>query len=152
MTNANAAPAKTGALPMSGAELRCLRERLGLTTRWLAEHLDVAERSVHRWEAGVQRVPDGVAAEVWRMDRVARGELAVMGDHLDHRSFLVTSRSGSLMVVHPSVITYRSDEDYRAHHPEQDWPASWHRALCARLADEVPGLRISYWQVDWGQS
>lgn len=26
-----------------------------------------------------------------------------------------------------------------------DWPASWHRAVCARLADEVPGLRIGYW-------
>lgn len=148
MTNANADPAKTGAAPMSGAELRCLRECLGLTTRWLAEHLDVAERSVHRWESDAQRVPEGVAAEVRRMDRVTRGELAVMGDQLDHRSFHVTSRSGSLMVVDPGVITYRSDEDYRAHHPEQDWPASWHRALCARLADEVPGLRIAYWSQD----
>ena len=50
-----------------------------------------------------------------------------------------------LDVPEPGVYTYMSDADYRSHHPEQDWPASWHRALCARLADEVPGLRITYW-------
>lgn len=139
MTNANAAPAKTGAAPMSGAELRCLREYLGLTTRWLAQHLGVAERSVHRWEAGMQCVPEGVADEVQRLSALtyeARSELA--DKMFDLPEFC--------------VITYRSDGDYRAHEPESDWPASWHRALCARLADEVTGLRISYWQVDWGQS
>ena len=25
------------------------------------------------------------------------------------------------------------------------WPASWHRALCGRAADGVPGLQVSYW-------
>lgn len=51
-----------------------------------------------------------------------------------------------LDVPEPAVWTYRLDADYHAHHPEQDWPASWHRALCARLADEVPGLRIDFWR------
>ena len=45
--NDEKAPAEAGALLMSGAELRCLREWLGLTTRWLADHLGVAERSIH---------------------------------------------------------------------------------------------------------
>lgn len=132
MSNANEAPAEAGALPMSGAELRCLRESLGLTTRWLADHLDVAERSVHRWEAGVRDVPEGVSSEVLRLSEITYEALdGLTGKLLD--------------VPEPDVITYRSDEDYRAHHPEQDWPASWHRALCARLAGEVPGLRIEYW-------
>lgn len=139
MTNANAAPAKTGAAPMSGAELRCTRECLGLTTRWLAQHLSVAERSVHRWEAETQRIPEGVADEVQRLSALTYEARSELTDKMfDLPEFC--------------VITYRSDGDYRAHEPESDWPASWHRALCARLADEVTGLRISYWQVDWGQS
>ena len=130
--NDEKAPAEAGALLMSGAELRCLREWLGLTTRWLADHLGVAERSVHRWESGIREVPEGVAAEVLRLSEITYGVLNGLIDQL-------------LDVPEPGVYTYMSDADYRAHHPEQDWPASWHRALCARLADEVPGLRIAYW-------
>ena len=132
MSDKAEAPASAGALPMSGAELRCLREWLGLTTRWLADHLGVAERSVHRWESGIREVPEGVAAEVLRLSEITYGVLNGLIDQL-------------LDVPEPGVYTYMSDADYRSHHPEQDWPASWHRALCARLADEVPGLRITYW-------
>ena len=130
--NDEKAPAEAGASPMSGAELRCLREWLGLTTRWLADHLGVAERSVHRWESGIREVPEGVAAEALRLSEITYGVLNGLIDQL-------------LDVPEPGVYTYMSDADYRSHHPEQDWPASWHRALCARLADEVPGLRITYW-------
>lgn len=117
---------------MSAAEFRCLREWLGLTTLWVADHLDVAERTVHRWEAGASRVPAGVSDEMLRLSEVTYDVLNGAVDQL-------------MDAPEPGIITYRTDEDYRAHHPEQDWPASWHRALCARIADEVPGLRISYW-------
>ena len=127
------APAAAGALPMSDAEFRCLREWLGLTTAWVADHLDVAERTVHRWEAGVSPVPAGVSSELLRLSEVTYDAL--------------NGLTGKLMdLPEPSVLTYRTDADHHVHHPEQDWPASWHRALCARLADEVPGLRIGYWR------
>lgn len=132
MSDKAEAPASAGASLMSGAELRCLREWLGLTTRWLADHLDVAERSVHRWESDVQPVPAGVASEALRLSEVTYDVLNGIAN-------------GLLDLPEPEVVTYRSDADYRAHHPNLDWPASWHRALCARLADEVPGLRIAYW-------
>lgn len=131
MTNEQA-PASAGAAAMSDAEFRCLREWLGLTTRWVADHLGVAERTVHRWEAGVSTVPAGVSAELLRLSEITYTALDGLVDQL-------------LDLPEPGVITYRTDDDYHRHHPEQDWPASWHRALCARLADEVPGLRISYW-------
>lgn len=134
MTNVSKAPAEAaGVLPMSGAELRCLRECLGLTTRWLAQHLSVAERSVHRWEAETQRIPEGVADEVQRLS-------ALTYDALKGLAYKMYDLPECGVIT-----TYRSDGDYRAHEPESDWPASWHRALCARLADEVPGLRIRYW-------
>lgn len=130
-----------GVSSMSGAELRCLREWLGLTTRWLAEHLDVAERSVHRWESNVQRIPEGVAAEVLRLSQLTHEVLDGLAlDLLDKTD--------------PGVaVTYRTEEDYHAHRMSillgeplpVEWPASWHRAMCARLVDQVPGLRITYW-------
>ena len=52
---------------MNGATFRATRERLGLTTRWIADELDVNERSVHRWENGQSPIPEGVvgALEEW---------------------------------------------------------------------------------------
>jgi hypothetical protein len=44
----------------------------------------------------------------------------------------------------PGVLTYRSDAEYHAAHPEIPFPAAWHRAVTARVAQEVPGLAIAY--------
>jgi DNA-binding XRE family transcriptional regulator len=117
---------------MTDAELKVVREHLGLTTRWLAEHLQVAERTVHRWEMGVSSIPDGVRVTMERLEQVTAGLVGAAVDACnDARD--------------PTMITYRTDGDYRAHYPEQSWPASWHRALVARVAHEVPGLAIEYW-------
>lgn len=117
--------------PMTGAELRVVREWLGLTTRWLADHLDVAERSIHRWESGERPIPDGVRLAVERLEQatseIVEAAVTACNDAPD-----------------PGLITYRSDGEYAEHHPEQPWPASWHRAVVARVAHEVPGLTITY--------
>lgn len=129
----NANFASAGASTMSDAEFRCLRDWLGLTVAWLAGHLGVAERSVHRWEAGTQRVPEGVSAELLRLSEVSDGVLDRLVDALTD-------------APDPAVLTYRTDADYRLDCPDVEWPASWHRAVCARLAAELPGLRIEYRQ------
>jgi DNA-binding transcriptional regulator YiaG len=47
---------------MTPLELRKLRTRLGLSTRGLAELVQVSDgRTVRRWEAGVHAVPGPVA-------------------------------------------------------------------------------------------
>lgn len=121
--------------PMTDAELRVVREWLGLTTRWLADHLGVAERTVHRWENGASPIPDGVRLAVERIEEqtanVVTAAVATLNDARD-----------------AAMLTYRTDADYRAHHPEQPWPASWHRAVAARIAHEVPGLEIAYWSAE----
>lgn len=126
---------QVGALPvdelMTDAELRTIREHLGLTTRWVADHLGVAERSVHRWESGERDVPDGVRRQIeqWEIDTATTIDRAVI----------------RLMdLPDPAVATYRSDEHYRQHEPDALWPASWHRATIARIAERVPGLIIAY--------
>lgn len=116
---------------MSPAELRVVREYLGLTTRWVAEHLDVQERTVHRWESGVSPIPDGVRLQVeaWEAD-TARTVTAGVTAAQD--------------LPEPTVATYRTDVDYLHHEPTGGWSASWHRAVVARIAQEVIGLRIQY--------
>lgn len=120
---------------MAGAELRVVREHLGLTTRWLAEHLGVQERTVHRWEADVSPIPDGVRCAV---------------EDLEARTAEVVSAAAAacLDTPDPAILTYRTDADYREHHPEQPWSASWHRAVTARVAREVPGLVVGWWRPD----
>lgn len=115
---------------LSPAEFRCVREWLGLTPLWMADHLGVAESAVHRWEAGVSSLPVGAASELLRLAETTHDALDDMID--------------SVKDLHnPTIVTYRTDTSYREHFPEQDWPASWHRALCARLAAETP-VRIEY--------
>lgn len=116
---------------MTDAELRTIREHLGLTTRWVADHLGVAERSVHRWESGERDVPDGVRRQLeqWEIDTATTIDRAVIG---------------LMDLPDPAVATYRSDEHYRQHEPDALWPALWHRATIARIAERVPGLIIAY--------
>lgn len=120
---------------MTDAEFRVVREYLGLTGDWLAGHLGVASRTVRSWEAGKYPIPDGV-------------RLAI--EELEARTGEFVSRliEQLLDIPDPVVITYRSDEEYRAAHPEIEFPASWHRAVVARIAQEVPALGIAYARPD----
>ncbi|HEX6518290.1 MAG TPA: DUF1870 family protein [Nocardioidaceae bacterium] len=116
---------------MTPAELRVVREFLGLTPEWLAGHLGVSARTVRHWEAGKYGIPDGVRLEI--EDLEARTAQFVAGC------------AGQLMdLPDPGVVVYRTDEEYRAAHPGVGFPASWHRACVARIAQEVPALAIVY--------
>lgn len=119
---------------MTDAELRVVREFLGLTPEWLASHLKVSARTVRHWEAGRYDIPDGVRLEIEDLER----RTAEFLDGLVSKLMDVPVRG---------VITYRNDEEYHAAHPEIPFPALWHRAMVARLAQEVPGLSIVYPEV-----
>lgn len=116
---------------MSAAELRVIRERLGLPTAWAADKLGVAERSVTRWETGSHQIPDGIGDEVRRWQAVADAAVA------DARERLAAED-------HPSMVTYRTNDDYHAAHLGIDWPASFHRAITGRIAETVDNLTITY--------
>ncbi|SFD14680.1 helix-turn-helix domain-containing protein [Streptomyces aidingensis] len=116
---------------MTPAELRVVREFLGLSVDWLAAHLRVTGRTVRHWEAGTYVIPDGVRLEIEDLER-RTGEFV---------SGLITAL---MDMPEPGVITYRDDTEYHKAHPEIPFPASWHRAVVARVAQEVPGLAITY--------
>lgn len=119
---------------MTAAEMKVVREWLGLTTAWLANYLDVAERTVHRWESGVSVIPDGVRVSIERLET----------DTADHVARAVAAYEDMRDPTEVPMVTYRTDFDYRAEHPGVAWPASWHRAVCARVAHEIPGITITY--------
>ncbi|MFF3094188.1 helix-turn-helix domain-containing protein [Streptomyces cyaneofuscatus] len=116
---------------MTDAEFRVIRDWLGLTGDWLATHLKVSPRTVRHWEQGKYAIPDGVRLELENLE-ARTGE------------FVGNAVAALMDVPEPGVLTYRTDAEYHAAHPEVPFPASWHRAVVARIAQEVPGLTIAY--------
>jgi len=116
---------------MTPAELRVVREFLGLTPEWLAGHLQVSARTVRHWEAGKYAIPDGVRLEVEDLERRTGEFVAGVVEKL-------------MDLPDPGLLTYRDDAEYHAAHPEVPFPASWHRAVVARVAQEVPALAIAF--------
>jgi hypothetical protein len=116
---------------MTDAEFKVVREYLGLTGDWLAAHLGVSGRTVRHWEQGKFPIPDGVRLEMEDLERRTHE--------------FVAGIAGALMdLPGPGVVTYRTDAEYHAAHPDVPFPASWHRAVIARVAQEVPALAIAY--------
>lgn len=120
--------------PMSDAEFRVLRESLGLTGDWLAEHLGVSPRTVRHWEQGKYTIPYGVAKELRRLEEETAGLVKETAAEL-----LEAYKTGPA----PELVVYRTDEDYLASGPEPARSASWHRAFVARVAQQVP-VTIAY--------
>jgi transcriptional regulator with XRE-family HTH domain len=116
---------------MTDAEFKVVREYLGLTGDWLADHLGISSRTVRHWEQGKYPIPDGVRLEMEDLERYTGNFVSAVIDHLTD-------------LPDPGLITYRTDAEYHAAHPEVQFPASWHRAVVARVAQEVPSLPIAY--------
>ncbi|QVJ03083.1 DUF1870 family protein [Nocardiopsis eucommiae] len=114
---------------MKGVELKMVREWLALSGQELADLLGVNARTVRSWEQGRDPIPDSVRLEVERMEAVT--------------AQAVTAGVEALMdLPEPTVLTYLNDGQYREREPDSTWPASWHRRVVARIAQEVPGLAI----------
>ena len=116
---------------MTPAEFRVARESMGMSGPWLAAHLGVSDRTQRHWESGRYPIPDGVRLEIERL----------LADTDQHVTAHIERMTG---MPNPVMITYATDEQYHAAHPDSPYPASWHRAVAARVAREVTGLSIVY--------
>lgn len=122
---------------MSSAEFRCLREFLGLSPEWLAEHLDVQERTVHRWSTSDTHVPEGVAE---RMRLIARDTAAYVSTLARTGGTVFTYRNDAQFLRSADISTLPTDHRHHA----SIFPASWHRAVAARVLDAQSGVTIDY--------
>ncbi len=114
---------------MSGAEFRCLREFLGLNSAWMANHLDVNERTVLRWEFERNEVRDFAVLAIQTI--------------FDHADQLVAQLVHACDEQQPVIRTYRTDEEFQAD-TGLPYPASWHRAAALRAMMMVAGSKIEY--------
>lgn len=114
---------------MTGAQLRVQREHLGLSRIQLAAILGITAGIIADWESGREKTPYNLTNHLTTITRRT-------DDHLD--ALLATYTNGD------KILTYRTDDTYRRHHPNGPYTASWHRALCARLLEALPDSTIEF--------
>jgi len=129
---------------MTPAELKTIREAVGLSVPDLAALAGVQERTVRYWESGRTAVPDDVQALVLRLDDL----LAQQAQH----AVAVVREQAQAMGSMPESITllrYRETDDLWHYRPDfRPLPVTTHAALLARcraaLADLHVQTRIVY--------
>lgn len=123
---------------MTGAEFRTLRESLGLSGDQLAQLLDVRDRTVRRWEAGDQAVPDGAGEDLARIDAMLERAVLEMVDVLQEQ----IAEHGAPQSI--TLVRYRTDEDLGRYRPDMAaWPACVHSALVDRVRLAAARLGIA---------
>ena len=109
---------------LTAAELRIAREDLGLTVDWVAGWLGVTERLVRKWEAGTVVIPARRAEQIGRLTDEADRVIADLVERLRDLPDPV------LTIPREGVV--------------DGWPASWWRAIAARVIEDVDGLRVTF--------
>lgn len=109
-------------MTMTSAEFKCLRESMGLSTKWLSIRWDVAESSVKRWETN-RILPEDLERDMIELKRAFDAEVD----------------DAAKAPADSCVIVPRVDIE-----APRNLPAAWHRAIAQR-ARERSGARILYY-------
>ena len=125
---------------LTGAELKTLREALGLTVQELAGLGKVQLRSAQYWESGKYNVPDDVAELLSRIDK-RFDELAIF----NVQKILESGLKPDLV----TLTRYQSDKDLRDAHPDMTYAGVAHHAALVdrsrrRLEDAGYKVEIIY--------
>ncbi len=129
---------------MTGAELKTIRESLGLSVKWLAEKAGVSHRSASYWESCTFSVPDDVAQMINALDAgidsMVTQAINVIDDQIKGQGELPEK------VV---LLRYRTDEDlWQFRSDMAGLPVTYHAAMLARLRSAVISLKVPcfvYW-------
>lgn len=114
---------------MSPAELKTLRESMGLSQQWLADRAGVRLRSVQYSEDGRSAVKEDVAALVLDMDARLDALIHIMMEIIRRRALAGHGKPETV-----ALIRYRDDADLWRFRPEMHgFPASYHAAMVSRL-------------------
>jgi len=113
---------------MTPAELKTIRESLGLTAQWIADHAGVKLRTAQYWEAGRMAVPDDVVAMLGRIDQMLNSTVEQAVTHIDDMSDQHSEPSDVVL------LRYRTDADLWRFRPDmKSLPTTTHAAMLARL-------------------
>lgn len=124
---------------ITAAELRVIREGLGLSSGDLAAFLRIDRRTITRWEAGDTSQPGALIppAVAERINRLQAETTQLIDGEINRRSTRPDAEA--------PLVTFRNDAQFWEHHPERrPLPASWHRALCYRIAESGAARTVIY--------
>lgn len=128
---------------MTAAELKTLRESLGLTLKWVADQAGVKLRTAQYWEQGENQVP----ADVAEMLKNVNNQLWAMVEQTSETIKEAIKEHGSPAQI--DLVRYRTDADLWRFQPEfSPLPATCHGMLLSRIMREIDFLpvRIIYMQ------
>jgi len=114
-------------MKMSGAELKVRLTGLGLTPNWLADHIGVSVRTVHRW-CNEPVAPYAAAAAVWMISQRSDEELGRLIEQA-HTTGVIR--------------TQRTDRDIPHEQAALHLPAAWHRAIASKALEHARAAGIT---------
>jgi transcriptional regulator with XRE-family HTH domain len=120
---------------MTSAELKTLREFLGLSVTWLAAKVGVQERTVRHWESGRNPVPDDVAKLVKYHNSLVEN---VVRETVEHCLSQETKPEEVLLV------RYHTDTELWKHRADMlGLPVTFHAAMLQRTAYALQSHNIA---------
>lgn len=133
---------------MTPADFKTIRESLGLSAQWLATAVDVDQRTVRRWEDGAIPLRSDVVDLLTRLDEQLAADVVAEVDRIlaDVGTGAGTAPAAVLDTLEPAdwpiLEIPRVDMDVT---DERGLPASYHRAVAARVRRELGGrLHLTY--------
>jgi hypothetical protein len=126
---------------MTGAEMAATREHLGLPLQWLAESMVINMRRLQRMESGAFAIPEAV---IGLLDEISEETKHRVQDLVaQYRRQVKSSASTVLLRTYKGNQTFWDSSDALTVQG-YSLPASWHRMLCQRVVQAVPGLVLTY--------
>ena len=119
---------------MTAAELKTIREALGLPVAWLAKQADVQERTVRYWESGKAAVPEDVSHALLEIDlsfdKVVYEAVESLKAAVSHHG----------QPVDITLVRYSDESTLWGCQPEfKGMPVTSHAAMMFRVKKELEG-------------
>ncbi len=131
---------------MTPADFKTIRESLGISAQWLATAVRVDQRTVRRWEDGAIPLRADVVDLLTRLDEQMKADVGAEMDQVLADLRAVAEPAAMLDSLSPDdwpvLAIPRVDADVIN---GGDLPASYHRAVAARVRLKLDGrLRLTY--------
>ncbi len=123
---------------MSPAELKTLRESLGLTLNWVAEQAGVYVRTAQYWESGRQAPPADVVEMLQRLDaQIDRVVIETLDTYAD-----VAETHGEPENI--ELYRYRKNEQLWSDKPDMmPLPVTYHAAMLHRASKALRNIGLT---------
>ena len=122
---------------MTPAELKTIRESLGLPLQWVATQARVQLRTAQYWEAGRNAVPEDVAEMLRGIDAQLWGII----DQMVRQVGAMIKEAGTPQQV--DLVRYRNDADLWRYQPDfRPLPATCHGMLLSRAQRALEPLKV----------